>query len=246
MLDIKPLQKFYKGFYITTPNGNNSFSYFERQNKSIYVPPLIEGLPVQLEISDKIAFSEVEDGVEKNIPGLKNFIYYRTNDKDIFLFDNHNHAFFFWMAAFLQNVLQPGLKLIHVDMHTDMHKPPFLFPFTLQQSFTLKDVFDYTNYTLHVACFIVPALRLGLFSDVEIIDSTLSFENTIPDKFVLDIDLDVFTPEMDYIGYDKKMDKIQRYIEKAELITIATSPFFMDQNRAIELIHIFFEKYKWF
>ncbi len=245
-MDIKPLQTYYHGFYITTPSGNNAFSYFKRQNKRIYVPPLEPGLPSQLEIGDQIAFSEVEEGTEKNMPGLKRFIYYRAANKDIFLFDNHNHAFFFWMAAFLQKILEPGLKLIHVDMHSDMHKPPFFFPFELDQTFTLKDVFEYTNFTLNVATFITPALRLGLFSDVEVVDSTFSFENTIPEKFVLDIDLDVFAPEMEYIGYDKKMEKIKRYIEKAALITIATSPFFMDQNRAIELIHIFFEKYHLF
>ena len=33
----------YTGFYIDKPQGNNVFSYEERENKKIFVPKLIEG-----------------------------------------------------------------------------------------------------------------------------------------------------------------------------------------------------------
>ncbi|EQH14377.1 UPF0489 family protein, partial [Clostridioides difficile] len=33
----------YSGFYIEKPVGNNVFSYDKRENKSIYVPKLING-----------------------------------------------------------------------------------------------------------------------------------------------------------------------------------------------------------
>ena len=82
---------------------------------------------------------------------------------------------------------------------------------------------------------------MGLFSDVEIIDSTLSFENAIPERFALDIDMDIFYKDMDYIGYDVKMNKIRAYIERAEFVTIATSPFFMNQEKAIRYVKAFFE-----
>ncbi|MCH9008957.1 hypothetical protein IIA29_13310 [candidate division KSB1 bacterium] len=46
---------------------------------------------------------------------------------------------------------------------------------------------------------------MGLFSQVEMIDSSAAFEKPLPDEFVLDIDIDIF----------------------------ATSPYFMNQHDAI-------------
>ena len=53
--------------------------------------------------------------------------------------------------------------------------------------------------------FIKPALSMGLFSQVEMIDTSAAFEKPLPDEFVLDIDIDIF----------------------------ATSPYFMNQHDAI-------------
>ena len=97
MLDSK---QYYKGFCITTPSGNNSFSFHNRIQKTIFVPPLKKGTPSDLEIGEHIAFSEVIDGKECNFKGLKNFIHFETNKTEILIFDNHNHAFFFWAYAF--------------------------------------------------------------------------------------------------------------------------------------------------
>ncbi len=41
---------------------------------------------------------------------------------------------------------------------------------------------------------------------------------------------------MDYINRDFKMIKIKEYIEKSTVITVATSPFFIDQNYAIKVL----------
>jgi len=240
-MNIEPLKKLYKGFYIPAPTGNNAFSYEIRLNKRIYVAPLSEGTPDDLRVGRRIAFSEVEDGVEKNDVGLEKFIYYRHKNTDVFIFDNHNHAFFFWLAAFLQDKLRAGARLIHVDMHSDMYQPSAPFALSLRRDFTLEEVFNYTQRILTVSSFIKPALQMGLFSDVEIIDSTLSFENAIPERFALDIDMDIFYKDMDYIGYDVKMNKIRAYIERAEFVTIATSPFFMNQEKAIRYVKAFFE-----
>ena len=239
-MNIEPLKKLYKGFYIPAPTGNNAFSYEIRLNKRIYVAPLSEGTPADLRVGSRIAFSEVEDGVEKNDMGLEKFIYFRYKNTDVFIFDNHNHAFFFWLAAFLQDKLKPGAKLIHVDMHSDMYNPSAPFALSLRKDFTLEEVFNYTQRILTVSSFIKPALQMGLFSDVEVIDSTLSFENVIPERFVLDIDMDIFYKDLDYIGYEVKMDKIRAYIERAEFVTIATSPFFMDQEKSIRYVRAFF------
>ncbi len=242
-MNIEPLKKLYKGFTLSSPAGNNAFSFARRKNKKIHVAPLVASTPADLKVGRRIAFSEIEEGVEKNEVGLEKFIYYRHKDVPIFIFDNHNHAFFFWMAAFLQGTLKPKARLIHVDMHSDMYEPAVPFALSLRKDFTLENLFNYTNRILNVSSFIKPALQMGLFSEVEIIDSTLSFENEIPERFVLDIDMDIFAGAMDYIGYDVKMDKIRAYIKGAEFVTIATSPFFMDQLKAIDLVkQLFIER----
>jgi len=89
---------------------------------------------------------------------------------------------------------------------------------------------------LNVGSFIKPALEFNLFSEAIIIDSLYGFDLDISGEFVLDIDLDIFSEDMDYIDYEFKISKIKGYIAKASVITVATSPFFIDQNYAIKVL----------
>jgi len=41
---------------------------------------------------------------------------------------------------------------------------------------------------------------------------------------------------MDYIDYNLKVTKIREYINNTNVITIATSPFFINQNYAIKVL----------
>ena len=238
---ISEIEKLYCGFTIKEPVGNNAFSFDKRLHKSIYVTKLIIGNLKDLSKGNEIAFSEIEDGVEKNFPGLKNFIYYNKNEKDIFIFDNHNHAFFFWLAAYLQEKISPGSTLLHIDQHTDMRKPSKSFPFSLKEKFYLSNIFNYSNFTLNVGNFIQPALDLGLFKRVEIIDSSYSFETQFKGNFILDIDMDIFSDDMSYIPDEYKIKKIRNYIKHSSFITIASSPYFINQQKAIEYIYKIFE-----
>ncbi|MEJ2543135.1 MAG: UPF0489 family protein [Calditrichaceae bacterium] len=208
---------FYNGFYIDQPVGNNAFSYGNRINKKIYVPPLIQGNIFNLAPGDKIVFSEIEDGVEKNKHGLQSYIH--------------------WM----NNKVKSGSILVHVDQHTDMRQPNLSFKEKLDDKLTIYKIFRYTNYELNVGNFIQPAVETGLISSVEMINSTTAFNNPIPEQYILDIDMDIFAPELDFMDNQIKLAKIKSYIQKASFITIATSPFFIDQSRAIDYIKQLFE-----
>jgi len=240
-MNLKPLQSLYSSFEISEPVGNNAFSYEQRQHKTIWVPPLVSGTLSDLALGEEIVFSEIEDGIEQNRTGLKNFLYFSFGGKDIFIFDNHNHAFFFWLAGYLQGAIKPETPLVHIDQHTDMRKPAVWPAFTLGSRPGLKEIFLYTNHTLHVGNFIQPALRLGLFSEVEIIDSSTALGRPVPDAFVLDMDLDIFSEDMRYIPNSAKRKAIQKYLEAARFITIATSPFFMDQQEALRQLMLIFD-----
>ncbi|MDR0879578.1 MAG: UPF0489 family protein [Clostridioides sp.] len=223
----------YTGFYIDEPVGNNVFSYEERKNKSIYVPKLIEGDLGDVRIGNHTTFNEVDGGVEIVAKGLENFVVSNIDGKRIYVFDNHNHAFYFWIKSLHEGLFEKGVKLVHVDQHKDTRRPDDL-KVDIED---MDDVFRYTNSVLNVGSFIMPAIEHGVFSSVEIIDSTYSLDRDIDGDYVLDIDLDIFSPDMDYIDYDYKMDRIRRLVSGANVITIATSPYFINQDRAIEVMH---------
>lgn len=222
----------YTGFYIDEPTGNNIFSYDDRSNKSIYVPRLIEGTLDDVKVGDKVVFSEIDFGEEINAIGLKNMVKYNFEEKDIYIFDNHNHSFYFWMKSLNKGMFNKGCKLVHIDQHKDMREPEN-YDVDINN---IDDVFRYTNYLLNVGNFIKPALHHNIFSEAIIIDSTYGFEINVEGEIVLDIDLDIFSKDMEYMSYDLRINKIKEYIKRAKVITIASSPFFIEQDYAIKVL----------
>jgi hypothetical protein len=230
----------YNGFYINDPFGNNAFSFNQRTQKSIYVPRLIKGTLNEIGLGSEIVFSEIDDGIEKNHIGLKNFLWLEHADKQIFVFDNHNHAFFFWYWGYINEQIPKNRRLLHIDQHKDTRTPKNMPPFDVHSFIDLKQIWYYTNYELNVGNFIPPAKDCGLIDEVITIDGQNEFEKPIPDFDILDIDLDIFASEMDYIDYDIKMNYILKAINHAHFITIATSPYFLDQKVALRILYKLF------
>ena len=222
----------YIGFYIDKPIGNNIFSYEERSNKKIYVPKLIEGTLDDVVVGNEVVFNEIDENIEIKAKGLKNMVKYNFKDKDIYIFDNHNHALYFWIKSLKLNNFNKGCKLVHIDQHKDMREPE---NYDVDMD-NIDDVFRYTNEVLNVGNFIQPALKHSIFSEVIIIDSSYGFNLDIQGEFVLDIDLDIFSRDMEYISHDLRINKIKELIEKAKVITIASSPFFIEQEYAIKVL----------
>ncbi len=228
MIDV-----YYRGFYLEQPLGNNLFSYKRRSVKRLWVAPLVEGDPSRLNRGSRIVFSEWEEGREYSLTGLEYFIYWKRNGIPFYFFDNHNHAYYFWYRSMKRGAFPPGLTLVHVDQHSDMRCPEH-WPGKTDGG---RKVFDYTNRVLNVGNFIQPALRLGWFSGVDIIDSSQKINTRYKRPIVLDLDMDFFAPEMDYIDHELKIARIREWLGAACCVTVATSPFFMEQDRAIALIH---------
>ncbi|WFD10145.1 UPF0489 family protein [Tepidibacter hydrothermalis] len=228
---------YYTGFFIDKPIGNNIFSHKERTQKNIYVAPLKNGTLDDVKIGKNIAFCEIEFDKEIKNFGLENFIKYDFNGKDIYIFDNHNHAFYFWIKSLKNKKFKQGIKLIHIDQHKDMREPEEY----IKNIEDMEEVFNYTNFKLNVGNFIKPALNIGIFSEVFIMDNLSSFSEEIDEEIVLDIDLDIFSKDMDYIDYNLKVSKIRELISKSNVITIATSPFFINQEYAINVLRDIFK-----
>ncbi len=230
------IDPWYRGFYLEQPVGNNRFSIERRSVKKIWIPALAEGEPSQLSKGQRIVFSEWEEGREYNHAGLEFFICWKMKGVPVYFFDNHNHAFYFWYRSLKQGAFSPGLPLVHVDQHSDMRVPSRWLPADADD----RMVFDYTQNVLNVGNFIQPALHLSWFSRVDIIDNSRKINNRYDCPVVLDLDLDFFAPEMDYIDRDLKISQIKRWLPRARCVTVATSPFFMDQEKAIALIREIF------
>jgi hypothetical protein len=230
-MNIPRLQESYRGFYITAPEGNNAFSYDKRSCKKIYVPPLIKGDLQDIKAGQEVVFSDIVDAREINALGLQHFVHIVRPGQDIFIFDNHNHAFAFWAAGIQQGVIPQGASLVHVDQHKDTREPVEWFV-----GHGTFEACHYANHILNVGNFIPPALKAGWFKEVVQAGSTEAFPAELKGPFVLDIDLDIFAPIMAHIPEDVKISRLRGWLSRASFITIATSPFFMDQNQALHYV----------
>ena len=52
---------------------------------------------------------------------------------------------------------------------------------------------------------------------------------TPPKNTILNIDIDIFAPELDHIPDEKKIQIIKNLLKRVKYVTIATSPYFIDQ-----------------
>lgn len=234
-----------KPFYINTPVWNNSFSYSERKNKRLYVPSLIkaniDSIELQKDNLEKIAFEDFNISNKlQSCFWLKNFYEIKWDSKKIYLFDNHNHAFYFWYLEKLNKNIWDNNILFHIDEHSDMREPKNIIKKELLTD--IKKVFDYTNFELNVWNYIVPAIKNWLIKEViqirsesEIIESTKKLEAIKDDLIILNLDLDFFRAELDYIDYKLKKKIVLDIAKEAQVITVSSSPFFIEQNLAIKV-----------
>ena len=162
----------------------------------------------------------------------------------VFIFDNHNHAFFFWHQALSDGKISEKAKLVHIDAHTDLNSPPYFLP--TEQKNNLEKIFEYTNFVLNVGNFILPAVHTGCIdSEIIMVNTENALQKFTPEKIsltpkqsiILDIDLDFWNEELLNIGTEKGVSFTRQWLLKADLVTVATSPFFLEQARALEILH---------
>lgn len=59
-------------------------------------------------------------------------------------------------------------------------------------------------------------------------------------SIILNLDLDFFEPELDFIDYNLKKQVILDIAKRADLITVCTSPYFIGQRRALDVFRDIF------
>lgn len=223
-------------FWIEGPIGNNALSYERRgEAPKLYVPSLVEGSVELVTPGEHVVFEDFDEyDTLQSCEGLAHLVRTELGDVPAVIVDNHNHVLYFWFEAVRKGLLKEGAALIHVDQHRDMRTPERLY-----EGKSLEDVFDYVNFHLNVGNYIVPAQKCGLVGQTQFVTSEealkdLSFE-AVPNK-ILNVDLDFFAPELAYIDFDLARRFIAAHLPTTSLITVATSPFFIEQKRAIEIL----------
>lgn len=242
-------------FYIDTPIGNNEFSYQERidlwSEGKIFVPKIIQWTVNDLKEGSEIVFEEINNKKLMSCTGLKNFI--ETNYKWIptYIFDNHNHALFFryrhtaqlktpLIKAKTKGDLQKPNKpfiLLHIDQHADTKENKNSCKATQSSP---QEVFHFTNYWCNVGNFLTSAKDAEIIDEIIQIRSEYSLHNMKKLDFhnynyILDIDVD-FWVDKSQQERESDFEVIRKIIDNVCLITIATSPYFINQKKAIQFI----------
>lgn len=249
-------------YWIDEQIGNNVFSWKERKSLwselKIYVPSLIIWNFSDLAVWKHIAFEEIKLTTYKNNNNkekaldshiwLNHFIKTEREWTPVYVVDNHNHVLWFWYQLWMK-YRSPGL-LVHIDQHTDMNVPEGV----KDGDRSRVDRSRYITETLNVGNFIVPAREAGIIDEVVQINTEYTLNQCLhlnklnnvkywkaPKKpIILDIDLDFWAPGM-WIEYqDRSFEQVRKLCRQADLITVATSPYFLDQEFAIALVRKIF------
>jgi len=222
---------------ISSPVGNNVFSYEERSPRTdIVIPALIQGDIEDVKEGTSIVFEEVEEGKLRSCQGLAHQVEFKYMGVPVYVGDNHNLVYAAWCRALMKGQIQPGAVLYHVDQHRDMRHPPSVLPLT--DCYKEEEVTTYTNEVLNVGTFIQPALANGLLSEVIFLDKEADFQQAyhLPENAIVDIDLDIFAEHLSYLNFERVVATLRAMIPQASLVTFATSPFFIDQASAISFL----------
>jgi hypothetical protein len=148
----------------------------------------------------------------------------------IYIMDNHNHALFFWLQLVTKNT-QHDYHVLHIDAHADL----WINTNQIQRD-QLKDESYRRNFVNHecaIGNFITPFEQIGTVTQIRTSHKLeeVAHNNQPDQQIILDIDLD-FRALDDTIP-DYHVTLLRQLIQQSQLVTIATSPFFLDQKKAL-------------
>jgi len=233
--------------YLTKPVGNNSLSYDKRtqlwSNLKLFIPQLLDLwnistkggllkiLDIHLKIGNKIVFEEVEKWKLLSKFWLDKYLTFKFKGTKYAIFDNHNVALYFIWLKFFQT--KQKLDLVHIDQHSDMWNPNFI-PAKIS---TLEELITYTFEGTNVGNYLIPAQQLGFVNNIFQVRTeykALQLNQDFISWKILNIDLDFWSENM--ATTEKSLNHIKKLLPYSKLVLWATSPYFMDQDMALNLI----------
>ena len=201
------------GFWLEYPHGNASFA---SPGDRLFVPPVMVGDAADIATGTETVFIDVREGLR--CTGLAKFVGGRTaSGIPVLVCDNHNFVLEAWQ------LLQASPPvLVHIDQHRDEAECRCGPGGEIRQT----RVCDYIDYARRKG-WIQPAF----LSFIQRSDLGQAAAIPAADK-ICNIDLDIFHPECTVLTLEEKAMLIRRAAAGASLITIATSPGYIDQERS--------------
>ena len=240
---MKTLQQLYNWFFLDTTCANVQISNCKKFLRTAPIKKADYYEQIEIE-ADNFAFAEKNNNWETEyFHGLKNFLWIEKSDfPPIFIFDNHNHAPVFRYNIVYNNKIQ-NATLIHIDQHSDCRENQHHLQLNQNEN-ELKKVFDFYNEKCNVWNFISPSLESWIISNQIQIRSTSALKNLEIGKnqnFILDIDLDFCLDWINRSIVNEESikilkEKFNEFWKSALCTTIATSPYFLDQELAIHIL----------
>ena len=247
---MKTIEQLYNGFYLNKESANSQISNCQTPLRIAPIKKInnYENLEIDYE---HFAFAEKNKNWEiEYFHGLKNFLLIEKSDfPPIFIFDNHNHA-----ITFRYNIIYSkkadGAKLVHIDQHSDCRENESHLELNWKED-ELEKVFKFWNEKCNVGNFIPPALERKIITNQIQIRSTTALQNLKTNEnqnYILDIDLDFC---LNWINRNKVnqdsvkllKDKFNEIWKYSLWITVATSPYFLDQKLATSILSNLFSNY---
>ncbi len=176
-----------------------------------YLTPIISWTLADVKLGSHIVFEEID---EKWILHQCTWLEYIVKiQPNIVIVDNHDRVLEFRPR---------GFPVLHIDQHTDM-RPVW------------ADGVNVGNFLRHAldTRYITWSTQINTeYSLLHFDYSTIKLSN-----YIFDIDLDFRHPDMSIEQFEKTIQITKELIKKAKIVTIATSPYFLDQNLALQLIN---------
>lgn len=166
--------------------------------------------------------------------GLLNSQLLFKNKKPIYLFDNHNKMIYPIVELF--NSLKQQIDIVHIDAHPDDAQ----FQGVRKNSLKPGEVEGYIKET-RISDFFDALSETSIVNRVFPVTHSDSFEFFLPpeESYVLSLDIDIFGPEGDFCELKDKVRAIALAWSRADVVCIAMSPGFIDQEYAQKIIDIF-------
>ena len=239
---MKTIEQLYNGFYLGDKGANSQISSC---STPLRIAPIKKvNKYKQLEIDyQHFAFAEKNKNWKiEYFHGLRNFLRIeKPGFPPIFIFDNHNHA-----PIFRYNIIYNKIKnieLIHIDQHSDCWENKNHLKLNWNEN-ELQKIFIFYNQKCNVWNFIPPAIKSWIIWNQTQIRSTTALQSLQINKnqnFILDIDLDfclnwIWRNRINTDAIKILKEKFDKFWKNALCTTIATSPYFLDQEVAIHIL----------
>lgn len=221
---------------------NNALSFSDRKNANsscrLFVPKIKDiweiharNLEENLRLGSEIVFEEFHDWELFSKSWLENYIEWTLDWVWLAIFDNHNLAFYFIWKYFLETWKK--LDLIHIDQHSDMRVPEHI----PKSKLNLKDIQKYTFEWLNVWNYLIALKELWYIWNIYQKRTEISVINMSKDSIkncILNIDMDFWDKKM--CTSMSSLHNLRKIIRHASFVCIASSPYFIDQKTALDLI----------